>query len=135
VGYCGAEIAKSFICSKLSSFTPKGLETILFQNGCLAFRSPAKMDLLLKFKSSIMSSSVQALLGDLYSCKQYFTITNRYADPCRFYRNKGRYVYMVVGNAFSNCNGSSAFPFREAVCTIKVIIRNMEPLVGFEMCL
>jgi hypothetical protein len=42
---------------------------------------------------------------------------------------------MVVGNASSNCNGSSAFCFREAVCTIKVIIWKVEPLMGFEMCL
>jgi hypothetical protein len=42
---------------------------------------------------------------------------------------------MVVGNAFSHCNGSSAFSSREAVSTIKVIIRNTEILMGFEMSL
>jgi hypothetical protein len=65
VGHCGAEISNSFICSKLSSFITEGLETILFQNGCLAFGSPAKMNLLLKLKSSMMSASLQALARDL----------------------------------------------------------------------
>jgi hypothetical protein len=35
-------------------------------------------------------------------------------------------VYMVMGNAFSS---------REAVSSIKVMIWNEEPLMGFEMCL
>jgi hypothetical protein len=37
VGYCGAEISNSFICRKLNSFKPEEFETILFQNGFLAF--------------------------------------------------------------------------------------------------
>jgi hypothetical protein len=64
---------------------PEGFETALFQNGCLAFRSPAKIDLRLKVKCSVMSVSFQARPRD--SCKHDFAITNRYADRCRFYRN------------------------------------------------
>jgi hypothetical protein len=55
----------SFICSKFSSFAPEGLETTLFQNGCLAFRSPASSDLCLKLKSSVMSVSFQVWPSDL----------------------------------------------------------------------
>jgi hypothetical protein len=56
------------------------------------------------------------------SCKEDLTVTNRYADPCRFYRNKEWEVYMVVGNAFSNCNGSSAFSALIAFGPVKVEI-------------
>jgi hypothetical protein len=44
-------------------------------------------------------------------------------------------VHMVVGNAFSNCNGSSAFSARVAVGSIKVAIWNKDPLTRFQMCL
>jgi hypothetical protein len=54
--YCCAEILKSPIYSKFSSFMPEGLETMLFQNGYLAFRSPASSNLSLKLKSSVMSA-------------------------------------------------------------------------------
>jgi hypothetical protein len=40
-------------------------ETALLQNGVLGFRSPAKVDLRLKFKSSVISASFQARPGDL----------------------------------------------------------------------
>jgi hypothetical protein len=42
---------------------------------------------------------------------------------------------VVVGNAFSHCNHSSAFSSWEAVSPIKVIIWNDELLMGFERCL
>jgi hypothetical protein len=48
VGYCDAEISNSLICSKLVS---QLLETTLFQNGSLAFRSPAGSNLCLKLES------------------------------------------------------------------------------------
>jgi hypothetical protein len=45
---------------------PEGLEMILFQNGCLAFRSLAYSDLRLKLiKSSVIFASFQAWPGDL----------------------------------------------------------------------
>jgi hypothetical protein len=44
VGLRDAEISNSFLWSKFSSFAPEGLETALFQNGCLAFISPASTD-------------------------------------------------------------------------------------------
>jgi hypothetical protein len=65
VGHCGAEISDSFICRKFSSFTHEVLETTLFQNGCLAFGSPARRDLCLKLKSSVVFVSFQAWSGDL----------------------------------------------------------------------
>jgi hypothetical protein len=34
---------------------------------------------------------------------------------------------MVMGNAFSNCNGSSAFSARVSVGSVKVEILNKEP--------
>jgi hypothetical protein len=67
VGDCGAEISKSFTSNNCNSFSPEGFETALFQNGCLAFRSPASIDLRLKPKSSMMSASLQARPGDLYT--------------------------------------------------------------------
>jgi hypothetical protein len=42
---------------------------------------------------------------------------------------------MVMGNTFSNCNGSSAFFAREAISPIKVVIWNKEPLVRLQICL
>jgi hypothetical protein len=42
---------------------------------------------------------------------------------------------MVMGNVFSNCNGSSTFSSLKAVSLIKVIISNKEPLMGFAICL
>jgi hypothetical protein len=55
VGCCGAEISKLHLTNKSRSFNPEGFETLLFQTGCFAFRSPAKMDFALSFKSSVMS--------------------------------------------------------------------------------
>jgi hypothetical protein len=65
VGHRGAEISNPFICSKFSIFTPEGLETMLFQSGCSAFRSPVSSDLCLKLKSSVMSASFEAWPGAL----------------------------------------------------------------------
>jgi hypothetical protein len=65
VGHCGAEISNWFTSNKCNSLSPEGFETALFQNGFLAFRSPAKIDLGLKLKSSVMSVSLQARPGDL----------------------------------------------------------------------
>jgi hypothetical protein len=65
VGHCGAEISKSLKSNKAISFSPEWFETAQFQNGCSAFRSPAKIDLRLKLKSSVTSVSLQARLGDL----------------------------------------------------------------------
>jgi hypothetical protein len=42
---------------------------------------------------------------------------------------------MVVGNAFSNCNGNSPFSDLIAVGSIKVEIWNEEPLLRFQICL
>jgi hypothetical protein len=58
-------LSNSFIRSKFSSFRPEGLETTLFQNGCLLFRSPTSSDLCLKLKGSLMFESFQAWPGDL----------------------------------------------------------------------
>jgi hypothetical protein len=44
-------------------FSPENFETSLFQNGCLAFRTHAKMDFRLKFKRSAMSAAIQARPG------------------------------------------------------------------------
>jgi hypothetical protein len=42
---------------------------------------------------------------------------------------------MVVGDAFSNCDGSSAFPTPVAVNSINIVIWKKKPLSRFEMCL
>jgi hypothetical protein len=42
---------------------------------------------------------------------------------------------MVMGDALSNRNGSSAFSSWEAVSTIKVAIWNKDPLMNFQACL
>jgi hypothetical protein len=40
-----------------------------------------------------------------------------------------------MGDAFFNCNGSSAFYTREAVGPINLVIWNIEPLMRFYVCL
>jgi hypothetical protein len=65
VGLWGAEISNSFICNNFSSLTSERLETTLFRNGCLEFRSPSSSDFCLKLKSSMISASFQAWTGDL----------------------------------------------------------------------
>jgi hypothetical protein len=67
VGHCGTEISNSCKSNKLNSFSPEGFVTALFQNGCLAFRSPASIDLRLRLKSSVISASLQQLPGDFYT--------------------------------------------------------------------
>jgi hypothetical protein len=67
VEHCGAEISNWFTSNKCNSSSPERFETALFRNGCLAFRSPPKLDLRLRLKSSMMSTSLQALPGDLYT--------------------------------------------------------------------
>jgi hypothetical protein len=44
VEHCGTEISNSLKLNKAMGFSPEGIETALFQNGALAFRSPAKRD-------------------------------------------------------------------------------------------
>jgi hypothetical protein len=83
----------------------------------------------------MMSASPRPAWRFIKSCKQYLAISNRYADPCRFYWNNRRQVHVVVRNAFPNCNGSSAFSARVAVGSIKVLIWNKESLMWFQTCL
>jgi hypothetical protein len=61
MGHRAAEISESFICSKFSNFTPEGLETVLYQNGYLEFRSPTSSKLCLK----LVRSSFYVWPGDL----------------------------------------------------------------------
>jgi hypothetical protein len=64
VGHCGAGISNIYIYMYMSSsFAPEELETTFFQNGCLAFRSPASSDL----QSSVMFVSFQVWPGVLQS--------------------------------------------------------------------
>jgi hypothetical protein len=65
VGHCGGEISNSFIANKSKSFSPERFETAPFQNGCLALRSLAEMNLRPMIKSSVMSVLPQARHGDL----------------------------------------------------------------------
>jgi hypothetical protein len=65
VGHCGAEISNSLLSDNSNSFSPEGFETALFQDGYLAFRSPANTDLFLKLKRLLMSTSLQAPPWDL----------------------------------------------------------------------
>jgi hypothetical protein len=44
VGHCCADIFKSLKSNKASSFSPEWFVAALFQNGCLVFRSPVKID-------------------------------------------------------------------------------------------
>jgi hypothetical protein len=57
---------KSFVSNNCSNFSPEGFETALFQDGCLALRSPAKMHLCLRFKSLAMSTSLDHLPKCIY---------------------------------------------------------------------
>jgi hypothetical protein len=65
VGCCSAYISKLQLTNKSISFKPEEFETLLFQTGCFAFRSPVKMDFVLRFNSSVISASLHALSGDL----------------------------------------------------------------------
>jgi hypothetical protein len=65
VVYCGAEISNSLKSNWAISSSPVGFATALLQKGCLAVRSPAKIELSLKLKSSVISISLQARPGDL----------------------------------------------------------------------
>jgi hypothetical protein len=42
---------------------------------------------------------------------------------------------MTVGDAFSGCNGSSAFSSRGAIDAMKVVILNRKPPMGFYVSL
>jgi hypothetical protein len=53
------------LTNKSRSFKPEGFETLLLQTGSFAFRSPAKIDFVLRYKSFVMSASLLALSGDL----------------------------------------------------------------------
>jgi hypothetical protein len=37
--------------------------------------------------------------GFINSCKQSFTVTTEYADTCKFFRNKKKYIYTTVRDA------------------------------------
>ena len=63
VGLFGADIWNSLISNKSSNFSPEGFEIALFQNGFLAFRSPANTVLFLIAKSFMMSASLHVRLG------------------------------------------------------------------------
>jgi hypothetical protein len=60
VGCCGAEISKLELKNKSRIFKPEEFENLLFQTGFFAFRSSAKMDFVLSYKSSEMSVSLHA---------------------------------------------------------------------------
>jgi hypothetical protein len=60
VGHCSAEISNSLKSNKANGSWPEEFETALFQNGCLEFRSLAKVDLRLKLKGSVISASLQS---------------------------------------------------------------------------
>jgi hypothetical protein len=51
-----------------------GVETLLFQTGCFAFRSPTRIDLFLKRNSSVMSVSLHNLGGDLYTAASSISV-------------------------------------------------------------
>jgi hypothetical protein len=108
--HCGAEISNSFICNKFSSFAPKELKNMLFQNGYLAFSSHASSDLCLKLKSSMMSASFHIWPDDLYTAASSTSVLPiRIHTPCGFYWNKGRQIYVGVGNAF--LTATAVLPF------------------------
>jgi hypothetical protein len=55
--------------SKFSSFAPEGLETTLFQNGCLAFRSPASSSSLIALDITFRHRSHRKhLFQQLFHC-------------------------------------------------------------------
>jgi hypothetical protein len=65
VEHCGAEISKLELINNSKNFKPEGIETLLFQIGCFAFRSSARMDLFLNPNSSVMSVSLHSPCADL----------------------------------------------------------------------
>jgi hypothetical protein len=84
------------MCSKFSSFAPEVLEATLFQNGCLAFKSPASSDLSLKLKSSVMSASFQAWPRGLRTAAIPLHYYQSVCRPLWLLLKKGREVYMIM---------------------------------------
>jgi hypothetical protein len=65
MGPYGAEISNYFLWNNSKMSSPERFETELFQTGCLAFRSPAKIVFVLKPKSLRMSVLFQGQPGDV----------------------------------------------------------------------
>jgi hypothetical protein len=135
VGCYGAEISKLLLTNKSSSFKPEGFETSLFQTGCFAFRSLARMDFVLKFTSSVMSASLHALWRFINKCQQHFSMSNRYADPRCFYWKEGRQVSISMWDSLFDCNGSSALMSVLAIVPIYMVIWNVESHVVSDVSL
>jgi hypothetical protein len=66
VEHCGAEIS-THLYAVNSVVSNLAVWKTLFQNGCSAFRTPAKIEICLKLQSSVMSVLFQAWPGDLES--------------------------------------------------------------------
>jgi hypothetical protein len=96
VEHCGSETSNSFICSKFSGFVPEALETMLFQNGYLALRSPASSDLCLKLKISVMYHSRRGLgtSGLLQVALHYYQSLRKPMFFCCFLRIRCRDIYL-----------------------------------------
>jgi hypothetical protein len=110
--------------NKLNIFLLKGFETVLFQNKCLAFRSPANIVLCLKLKSSVMSVSIHTRPGDLYTAASCTSLYQSVCRPLSLLLKQGETILHGCGKCLSNCNGSSAFSTQEAVDPINVVILN-----------
>jgi hypothetical protein len=66
--HCGAEISNSFLYNTFIIFTPLGLETALFQKGCLAIESPEE--------GKSQSQSQSCLTTDGHSASLYWYQAN-----------------------------------------------------------
>jgi hypothetical protein len=78
------------------------------------------MHLYLRLESSAMSASLQMHPGDLYTAESRISLL-----PI------GMQTPVAMGDAFSDCNGNSAFSSWVEIILVKLVIFNGKPLVGF----
>lgn len=135
MGLCEAEISNSLLSNKSSNFSPEEFENALFQKGLLAFGSPARTILFLTAKSLLISASIHIRLGVLLTAARKTSFFHSGCRPLWLLRKQAVLGHIGMGESFSNCFCSSALSSREAVCSMKAIVWNTEPLMRFKTCL
>jgi hypothetical protein len=98
----------------------------------------AKLDFILRFKISAMSASPRSKWRFINRCNQHFSMSNRYADRCCFYRKEGRQVNMSTWDFLFDFNGSSALMSILAIipiygnleCRTSFVVSEVSPITG-----
>jgi hypothetical protein len=127
VGRCGTKILKLQLINKFRSFKLEGFEIWLFQAGCFTFRSAARKDLVLKFKSSVMSASLHSKQRFIKRYKQHFSMSNQLADLHCFYWKEGTKVNIC------RLTATAVLPLWPSWQLVQyMVIWNVQPHVQFQ---